>query len=299
MAAILTAILAMSAYGFVSWYVGQINVLTKSADKASDARVAKIKKLADAATAKKSAQVMTTMIGAPIGPQPGSNSGATALSESRTIAPETAQIGDMVVGISNPRLGPLNQSTAGDCLSLTLRITNLSKKPMTYHSWSRPKASVILRDQNRNYYNRIDSSTQGDVLIDPGVTITDTLQFERPLATAAVLDLDLPTGGRPYQFRIPVAIIQRAPTSVVSVAKEQAGDPAAPPAYDPEKDPQLIADVKAVYGTAMQKMESRTLGMTTNNAARFRTTEPKRVVKTLAERLKLTTEQIKRMLSAK
>jgi hypothetical protein len=177
-----------------------------------------------------------------------------------------------------------------------VRITNLSAQPIVYTSGADASLRVILKDQNGNYYNRIPSRDQLQLTIDSARTITDTLEFEKPLATGTVLDLDLPVSDKTYQFRIPSTLIGPARPQV---AKKQAEVPTQPRVFDPRRERELIADVKAVYNTAMERAQTRMLGMSTNNAARFRKREQDRVIKTLADKLNLTADEIKGMLASK
>jgi hypothetical protein len=79
---------------------------------------------------------------------------------------------------------------------------------------------------------------------------------------------------------------------------------AAPPAavaeapYSADRDPQLIADVKAAYREAMQRVETRALGMTTNNGIRFGKTERASIVTKIATKLGMKVEQIESMISS-
>jgi hypothetical protein len=46
----------------------------------------------------------------------------------------------------------------------------------------------------------------------------------------------------------------------------------------------------------MRRMEARVLGMTANNAARFRKTEKERIIRSLAEKMDMTVDQINHMI---
>jgi hypothetical protein len=205
----------------------------------------------------------------------------------------------MVVGVASAELVKA-QGDGDESLNLTLRVTNLADEPIDYFGWADPGAKVTLRDQSGNYYNCLPSALRLPQTVEPRRTIVENLAFEKPLASASALDLDLPTRGEPYQFRIPVAFIQRpAPQAAPQMAKKQPAADAQIPAYDPERDEKLIADVNDVYETAMHRMEARSLGMSTNNGLRFRKTERERVLKTLAQKLDLTVDQVKEMLKSR
>ncbi len=304
MAAILIAVVALTGYAFSRWYVDTVISLDRTATIASAKRSSQIKALADplskgAGQAKVKGSLGTGMGGMGMGTP-------LAARDNRTLAPATAQIGNLVVGVSSAQLGTIDGTTEDECLTLTLRITNLSAKATTYASWSGPTRKAILTDQYHNYYNRIGSSTQTNHAVEPDRTITDTLQFEKPLP-GAVLALDLPLGVAKFEFSLPAAFIQR--TVVARVAPKMAPPAAAivpPPAlasvseppYSAERDPQIMADVKAAYDEAMRRVEVRVLGMTGNNAARLRKTEKERIIKALATKMDMTVDQIRHMISS-
>jgi hypothetical protein len=70
------------------------------------------------------------------------------------------------------------------------------------------------------------------------------------------------------------------------------------PPYSAERDPQLIADVKAAYDEAMKRVEARVLGMTTSSADRVRKTEKEKIIKTIATKLDMTVDQVLSMISS-
>jgi hypothetical protein len=236
--------------------------------------------------------------------------GALASDTTRTVAPETQQIGHLVVGVFQAELSDGDGADRKGRLTVILRVTNRSALPMKFASWSDTTRKAMLTDQYHNYYNRIGSEPQADQVIPPNHTIVDTLQFEKPLPGAA-LALDLPTGNQEFQFSLPASFIQRiqvakaaskadapaqvqAPTQVhMQASASISGQP-----YSAERDPQIIADVNAAYKEAIKRVEKRVLGMTSNNAARLRKTEKERITKALAEKMDMTVDQIKNILSS-
>src|SRR5262249_9766400 len=131
------------------------------------------------------------------------------------------QLGDLVVGIASAEMGPLplqNGRNSPDALSFKLRITNLSKQPLHYESWSGSSGVIVLKDQGNNFYNRVDfgpeempngSFPRGD--IGPGKTVTDLLVFEGTQQTYVDFDLELPMpdGSGSFRFRIPRGMVQK------------------------------------------------------------------------------------------
>ena len=87
-----------------------------------------------------------------------------------------------------------------------------------------------------------------------------------------------PRAPAPSQALVPAPVL--APPQATATAPEQP--------YSPERDPQIIADVNAAYDVAMKRVEKRVLGMTSNNAARFRKTEKDRIIKALADKMDMT-----------
>ena len=68
--------------------------------------------------------------------------------------------------------------------------------------------------------------------------------------------------------------------------------------YSAERDPQLIADVKAAYQEAIKRMETRVQGRTTSSADRVRKTEKEKIIKTIATKLDMTVDQVLSMISS-
>jgi hypothetical protein len=299
MAGVLIAVAGLAFYGFSRWYVDTVISLDTSASLASAKRVARVKDL-------------TGSLGKVRG-QPQKTAGAadgTSTPQStvhmRTVAPATAQIGDMVVGVSIAQIGSSNGTSDGEYLTLTLRITNLSEKPITYVSWSAPIRKAVLSDQNHNYYNRVGATPQADQVIQPDLTITDTIQFEKP-SPGVVLYLDLPHGNQKFDFSLPPSFVQRIQVTTTA-PKAVAPAPAPPPVsvaasvseqpYSAERDPQIIADVNEAYKGLMARVEKRATGMTSNNAIRFRRTEKDKIIKGLSEKMDMTPDQIRRMIKS-
>jgi hypothetical protein len=302
LAACLLAVITLSGYAFIRWYVDTVRSLDITANKVSAQRVAAVKSLASPNRPPR--KEPTT--GAAMSPSSGTP-GAAALAPSRIVAPATQKIGTVVVGVAEAKLMADGGQTSQEYLRITLRITNLSSEPMAYVSWSEPTLNPVLTDQYHNYYNRLDTTTEPGQGIPPNRTIIDTLRFEKPLP-GAVLALDLPMGNQKFEFSLPAIFIQRLQIGIFGAtvappapAQKMAAPPAAAAAeapYSAERDPQLIADIKATYREAMQRVETRALGMNTNNGIRFRKTERETIVKKIATKLDMTVEQIERMISS-
>jgi DNA-directed RNA polymerase subunit RPC12/RpoP len=309
-AGILIAAISLAGYAFVRWYVDTVISLDRTATLAGEKRAAHIKMLAGPLSKGAGQAKVNGTSGMGVGILARGTMGMGTMGmgvpqappQNRTIAPATAQIGNLVVGVSSAQLGTFDGTTENECLTLTLRVTNLSAKPITYASWSGPARKAILTDQYHNYYNRISSNTQVDQAIEPDRTITDTLQFEKPLA-GAVLALDLSIGVQKFEFSLPVTFVQRV--AVAKVAPQVAppslvlaSASVSEPAYSAERDPQIVADVKAAYDEAMRRVEVRVLGKSGNEAARLRKTEKERVIKALATKMDMTVDQIRHMISS-
>ena len=236
-AGVLLAVAVLAGYGFFRWYTDTVVELDAAAATAGVKRTEKMKELAGGLGKPKPARKFmgpgSSAAASPFAPgsvpaSPLQNTAAPAPASTRTTAPATQRIGDLVVGVAAAQLVK-SQPTYDEILRLTLRVTNLSAKPVVYTGWAGPNLIVTLKDQNGNYYNRIASGTPAEQAIDPSRTITDTLEFEKPLAGGAILDLDLPTTGKAYEFRIPAAFIQRAqPTVAVATVAKKGGRGARP-----------------------------------------------------------------------
>ena len=308
----LLAVGGLLGYGFIRWYTDTVVLLDATAVNAVARRQARVKSLVDSHV---TSNLKTS--NAPANNPAVASPGASTPVSTRTVAPQTERIGHLVVGVFEARLSIDDGAVGKGHLTVTVRVTNRSAVATTFVSWSDPTRKVILSDQYDNYYNRIGSDAQGERVIQPDQTIVDTLEFEKPLP-GAVLALDLPSGDQNFQFSMPTAFVQRTqvamgfaniPTPPRAPAPAQAPVPApvlAPPQaaasapeqpYSPERDPQIIADVNAAYDVAMKRVEKRVLGMTSNNASRFRKTEKDRIIKVLADKMDMTVDQITHMLS--
>jgi DNA-directed RNA polymerase subunit RPC12/RpoP len=225
-AGMLLAVLGLAGYGFVRWYVDTVISLDATATKAGQKRASKIAALAKPAGTEQKPKKGMMGMGSFVSPAP-------AKTESRAIAPATAQIGDLVVGVSAAVIETSGQNSADGYLTLTLRITNLSAKAITHFSWSGPSHNVILTDQYHNYYNRIVSSADPDQVIEPSRTITETLQFEKP-PQGVVLALDIPHVGQKFEFTLPAPFVRvvtapKAPPVTISLTSLTVQTPAPSP----------------------------------------------------------------------
>jgi hypothetical protein len=308
-AGIVVALLVLAGYGFASWYARQVTALTNAAEIASAQREAKYKAMEKLATAKSLAAAKNALAKgtAAFLKSARDQGGAPALLPFApqadlgvAIAPATAQIGDLVVGVSEARLGPLNRSTVEEVLSLTLRITNLSARPMSVTSWARSDVRVVLRDRNRNYYNRVSASSEAPREVDAGQTITEKLTFE-PTPEGVELELDLPVAdsSKPFRFRMPTGFVRRSFPPIQSAQANQTRPqpaPAAPVPYDPEKDPKLCSAVNAEYREGMKRIDRRALGVSFDRANKLRQTEPPKLIKSLAKKHNLEEDQVRRIV---
>jgi hypothetical protein len=180
-------------YGFIRWYTDTVVLLDATAAKAVARRQAKVKSLVDSHAA---SNLKTS--NAPTSSSAATSPGAPAPVSTRTIAPQTERIGNLVVGVFEARLSIDNGAGGNGHLTVTVRVTNRAAVPITFVSWSDPTRKVILSDQYNNYYNRIGSDARAERVIQPDQTIVDTLEFEKPLP-GAVLALDLPGGDQNFQ----------------------------------------------------------------------------------------------------
>src|SRR5262249_17908091 len=131
-------VLILGALLFLRWYANTVRTLSGVVDKSS-------KKL----SRKYDNQYKPRQI----------DSTEMKFTNTATTAPATVQLGDLVVGIASAEMGPLplqNGRNSPDALSFKLRITNLSKQPLHYESWSGSSGVIVLKDQGNNFYNRVD-----------------------------------------------------------------------------------------------------------------------------------------------
>jgi hypothetical protein len=289
--AVLGASLAVAVLAFVVWYAETVRSLTKTADASRADRDVTINAIAG-----------VSKLAPPSAVNPPPTVPIAPYRRARTISPSTAQIGDMVVGVAAARVQTFAQPVRSEQLVLTLRITNLSTKPITYRSWSRPDVAVSLRDQFRNYYNRIPSASESELRIGPGNTVTDTLMFEAP-PEAVELELDLPTPGEgdAFEFRLPMGQVQRTTPSVTPAPaprpRVQEPPPRPPPEpYDPEKDERLCSTVRSEYRAGVNHIERRAQGMTFDRGNRFRRTECNTLIKSICDKHSLTVDQVRRII---
>jgi hypothetical protein len=244
----------------------------------------------------------------------------------RVNAPATMKRGNLVVGVFEAKVGPITlhgRETSKDFLRLTLRITNVGKIPLKYEGWPHPAKSAdlraVFRDVNKNYYNRADfgksgppDGTAGEVSIEPGVTITDVLVFEKPPDFVNEFELDLPTF-RPtegYYFRLPSMFVQKRNPFGISnggmglgmntqapalrnPAPPPAPTPAAPPdPVPPEEDPAVRAVVIREYKAGSREIEEKINGMGYDNGRAYRKKAYPELKKKIAEKHNLTVDQV-------
>jgi hypothetical protein len=234
------------------------------------------------------------------------------------------QIDGKSVSVATARVGPVEGRAKGDYLSLTVRITNRTRKPILHQSWARKGIGVILRDLNGRYYIAMPAVEPADKAIAPGETYPEMLVFEAT-PPGASLDLDLPAseGAAPFQFRLrslfielprpnapapkvatPKAAPPPAPTApepstapeatVATIAKAKA--PEAPPAVDPEKDPKLRAKIVSEFKEGKRRIDRRAMGMNTNDAVSFKRNAPKELLKSLAKKHNLELDEVRRIV---
>ena len=170
-------------------------------------RTAKIAKAASPVISdlmKAKSGVPTGAAAAPVGPK-----------VSRMTAPNTSEINGLVVGIVGAKLAPIEGGDGQDVLTLNLRITNNSEKPIKYAGWSLPDIKPKLRDVHGNFYRRISIDTAAvEKTINPGDTITDRLLFEKtPGFADLTLDLPIAETEQQYEFKITRSFIERGGAS--------------------------------------------------------------------------------------
>lgn len=285
-AAILIAAVAMVSFAFVRWYVDTVRALGMRVNRVGNARAKALDDLGKGIPRKKAAQNLMS----PNQPTPATDGSV------RAVAPATAQVGDVVVGVAAAQVVGKREVGGEERLTLTLRITNLSAKPMKYVSWSQANMSAVLRDHNGNYYNRILLPARSMVVIEPTVTILDTIEFEATPA-GVYLELDLKVSGseRSFQFRIPAPSILRV-ISPPSASAAQPPTPVPPAASDPEKDPRLRSAVRAAYREGMKQVRRTTAPLSPKAAASRQKKLEGNLLKALADQFTLNAEQITRMI---
>jgi hypothetical protein len=210
--------------------------------------------------------------------------------------------------------GYITEPVQGQYLSIKLRITNRGKEPVTFVSWTGPDMGVMFSVEKGGGYNRIPVPKQEDRSINPNDTIFDILVFETPPPLKHLeLDLPLPGGKQIFRFKIPASFVERsmatistplAPTAPAanSATKTQDAAKTAPgaamptPAYDPENDQKLRTKLNREYLSAARDIKNRSLGMNTNDAARYKRTKGKELVDKLAKKYKLEVDQVRRIV---
>jgi serine/threonine protein kinase len=108
------ACIATGAIAFVRWYSGTVKMLMGNVDRAAQKRAKSVANGPLTETSPKQAQT-------PI--------------STRTVAPTTIQVGNMVIGVSAASQGPIqlrSGQSAKEYLCLTLKIRNLSTQPIKY-----------------------------------------------------------------------------------------------------------------------------------------------------------------------
>ncbi len=307
--------------GFCWWYFGTVKELDVAAGVAVEQRTARIAKVAKPLTAespKAKSGVATTAAPAP-----------TVVKITRVTAPATSEINEMVVAITSAKLGPLEGGDGREALTLTLQITNNSKKPVKYAGWSQREIKARLRDGFGNFYNRLSfGPAAAEIEIKPGETITDRLLFDKTTVMAD-LSLDLPVVGTElqYEFRIARPFIERAgglpavvaesatpqpavdatggskaPGSLTPGRADQPGAEQSPQKTakaDPETDGKLRAKIRSDYREKLADINQRKLGMSTNEGNQFKRREVAKLLKRLATENDLTEDQVKKMAGLK
>jgi hypothetical protein len=309
--ATLLLFLAAAGYGFIRWYSDQIRELNGNINNQAAARKNKLLKYADGR------QSLANQ-GAPVGAT------APLVDRDRVIAPTTCQVGNLVVGVSacniqqvtlrSGRTLPQNHTV------FTIRVTNLYEGVFSYDGFNYADNNrPVLRDQYKNYYNRLTSFDVQDppfgavmrkTDIPHGVTITDVVVFEGEPPSLTELDLDLtiaPTVGM-FKFHIPARLIQR-PTAAIAMVPPAMGfpRPPAPPdakldqpppppiPYNPEQDPQVIQKVTIDYRDGARAIERVARGKGYDAARSFRRSKTEQLLNELAEKYQLTFDQVRRM----
>lgn len=305
---------------FVVWYVGTVQSLTKSADKASNRRVQQVVNRLNNSTDTKKAPGIPPL----------------AL---RPIAPATMELGDLVVGVSTAEVSRVKvnqQDSDKSYLVLMIRITNRSDAPVTYTGWQSSAAKVVLRDVQKNYYNRIKFSPGAlpagaveEAKIAPAETISDLLVFEAPNAPYQSLDLDLPvTDDSAFRFTVPstmirsanlatAAVTQPQPPSTPAPGSRQVGGPprapSTPPAATtspgqvaaapvPNGKPTLVEEmarrrsITAEYRELWAQVERRAKGMSYDRGRLYKRTRRTEIMNTLAEKYKMTVDELRPIL---
>ena len=138
------------------------------------------------------------------------------------------KIGDLIVACRSPRIGQVALKNLGEdsqskdaLLILTVSITNKSDvKRLPYETWQGADFAfgrdfATLVDEHGNSYKRISFGFATEITgqvksgtVEPGDSLTDVLVFEKPIAKATTLTLELPgknigKDGATLRFQIP------------------------------------------------------------------------------------------------
>ena len=145
---------------FLYWYVNTVRSLDRSVVQASQQRISSINKLVSgkATAAKGAAAKGAAAKGAAAKATAAKTVAASATvaapaATDRTVAPAGLESGSIVVGIPFAEIGPItvnNRETEADYLKLSVRVTNLSDKPVLFEGWHYSGKKVMLRDSSQN-----------------------------------------------------------------------------------------------------------------------------------------------------
>jgi O-acetyl-ADP-ribose deacetylase (regulator of RNase III) len=149
-------------------------------------------------------------------------------------AANALRLGDVQVQIKGVKVRKIavkdfmggDQESSDDLLAITVEVSNLSAgKKIDFATWrgehmSFDRTYASLTDDNENTYKRIDFGATTKIVggvdnesIYPGQAITDVLVFEKPVAAAKWLHLELPAknfnGEGVLRFEIPAGMISR------------------------------------------------------------------------------------------
>jgi serine/threonine protein kinase len=296
---IVLAVVAVLGCGFIGWYLGR----TTTVGETSVMVTAKTDSTATDRTSRAAAPAPSSK-DVPIKATPPVPAAAVPVRLRRAQAPAPMTLDDMAVSVERALLGPVAGQPEGDYLSLRLRITNLSHKPMRHQPWPQPGTAIILCDQNGAYYNLLTAPVARETSINPNTTIVETLVFDAP-PPGSSLNLDLPIAGgtNAFLFHIlpPGPAPSIAPPAAVSPAKvagatgEQKSS-SIPAPVDPEKDPKLRATLVSEYNAGERHIEVRARGRSANEGARLRRNAAKELVKKLAEKHGISEDKVRRIV---
>lgn len=302
---------------FVGWYVRTVRSLDKTADQGAKHLVdvmenrAHNKPTQRPGTLAKPAQTIATK-------SKQQAPAAASLMAVRPIAPATMQVGDLVVGVSVAEVTPVRihkQDSSVEYLALSLRVTNLAQQAVSYRGLQYSDASFVLRDIDRNYYNRVKffpGEFPDDCVeernIEPGSTITDLVVFEPPNAPYKSLELDLPVSSdSTFRFTIPNSMIRRAVPVAgnpppVAMAPAAAGTPKqADPKAVPAK-PAGLDDLKrrslilSEYRELWTQTERRAKSMSYDRGRQYKRTRRTEILDSLSEKYKISRDDLRLIL---